>query len=186
MNTKGNKRAIETRNKIKWVFLNLLEEKEPEKITVSEICAHAQIHRTTFYGHYDDIPALMRELIGEMYKQIMEFFLPENGSIVENGFIKLFEFIKEHAAFFQYYFHNSRFSEQREVLLPNALQNKLHLLLKRLHYASEEELLYHQTFFCAGLIAVIERWLTNGCIESPEEMNRMIENEYSSDKTLLF
>ena len=47
MNTKGNQRAVETENRIKYVFLNLLKEKDISRISVSEICKRAEIHRTT-------------------------------------------------------------------------------------------------------------------------------------------
>ena len=53
-------------------------------------------------------------------------------------------------------------------------------------FASEEELLYHQTFFCEGLSAVIRRWVRGGCKESPEEMERIIEAEYHPNRDLLF
>ena len=62
MNTKGNQRAVETENRIKYVFLNLLKEKDISRISVSEICKRAEIHRTTFYVHYKDVADLI-ELI---------------------------------------------------------------------------------------------------------------------------
>ena len=55
MNTKGNQRYNETKNKIKGTFLGLLKEKEVNQITVTEICKIANIHRTTFYGHYEEV-----------------------------------------------------------------------------------------------------------------------------------
>ena len=62
MNTKGNQRAVETENRIKYVFLNLLKEKDISRISVSEICKRAEIHRTTFYVHYKDVADLMEHL----------------------------------------------------------------------------------------------------------------------------
>lgn len=75
MNTKGNQRFVQTRQKIKGVFLELLREKKIGEITVSEICRRADIHRTTFYGHFDDVYDLMQNMVEEMYVQLMDFLL---------------------------------------------------------------------------------------------------------------
>ena len=37
---------------------------------------------------------------------------------------------------------------------------------------------YHIEFFMAGLNAIIKKWLNNGCLESPEEINRILLDEY--------
>ena len=40
-------------------FFMLLKEKELEKITVSDVVKKAGIVRSTFYNHYENVPALM-------------------------------------------------------------------------------------------------------------------------------
>ena len=37
---------------------------------------------------------------------------------------------------------------------------------------------YHIEFFMAGLNAIIKKWLNNGCLESPEEINKILQDEY--------
>lgn len=103
MNTRGNQRTVQTEQKIKWVFLELLNEKELNRISVSEICQKANIHRTTFYVHYKDVADLMEQLIREMYEQIMGFFVQEGEPVKSDGFLRLFELIKERKEFFSTY-----------------------------------------------------------------------------------
>ena len=43
---------------------------------------------------------------------------------------------------------------------------------------SPDNIDYHIEFFKAGLNAIILKWLNNGCIESPEEINEIIKTEY--------
>lgn len=50
---------------IQNVFLELLKEKPVAKITVKEICEHAEINRSTFYKHYQDVYDLMEKLENE-------------------------------------------------------------------------------------------------------------------------
>ena len=47
-----DRRIRYTKKIIKETFLNLLEEKELNKITVSEICRISDINRETFYRYY--------------------------------------------------------------------------------------------------------------------------------------
>lgn len=178
MNKKGNQRYNETKNKIKGTFLKLLEEKEMSQITVTEICREARIHRTTFYGHYEDVSALMNEMVEEMYDQIISFFVNcswENG---ENGFVKLFTMIREQKDFFKQYFNNFSHYLNTEDQFPVLLMRNLNVLIDAMGFENEEELYYHQTFFCCGLTAMIRRWLVRDCKETPQEMCQMMAKEY--------
>ena len=63
-----------TRMVIEKCFLELLRDKPVAKITVSELCAMAQINRATFYKHYQDIPQLLEKLEEDLFDQIREMF----------------------------------------------------------------------------------------------------------------
>jgi len=57
-----NRRVRMTKKMLKDSLLELLEHKELSRITVTEICENADVHRSTFYKHYEDPPALLREI----------------------------------------------------------------------------------------------------------------------------
>lgn len=52
---KTDARIRYTRQTIQQVFIDLLKQKPLGKITVKEICEKAQINRSTFYKHYEDV-----------------------------------------------------------------------------------------------------------------------------------
>lgn len=62
-------------------FFLLLKEKEMDKITVSDVIKKAGIVRSTFYNHYENIPALLQaaedKTIHDIFK-MMESFHPNN------------------------------------------------------------------------------------------------------------
>lgn len=184
MNTKGNQRAVGTENRIKYVFLNLLKEKEISRIYVSEICKRARIHRTTFYVHYKDVADLMEHLVAEMYQQIIGMFVEEGKGLRANGFRQLFELIQKHRAFFCAYMDALGKLNLTYDKLPAELKDNIDRIVPIMGYASKEELLYHQTFFTEGLSAVIRRWIKRGCLESPEEMERIVVSEYRPNMSL--
>ena len=54
-----------TKRAIKASFMKLLEERPMNRITVRDIAQDCGINRNTFYYHYQDIPALLIEIIKE-------------------------------------------------------------------------------------------------------------------------
>ncbi|HQE69874.1 MAG TPA: TetR/AcrR family transcriptional regulator [Atopobiaceae bacterium] len=60
-----DRRVRYTRQVIHEAFFDLLREKGFGKVTVADICRHAEINRGTFYLHYIDKFALLDEVIGE-------------------------------------------------------------------------------------------------------------------------
>ena len=183
MNTRGNQRYIQTKEKIEAVFLELLKEKDISKISVSEICRLAGIHRTTFYGHFEDIYALMRSIVGEMYTQLLDFFIIDEKVWLPGGFLQLFEFIRENKDFFRSYLESYSRQSLAFQALPTVMEDNLKRLIREFDFATKEELYYHQTFVCEGLTARIKLWISRGCAESPEEMCRILEKEYSPNRS---
>lgn len=62
-------------------FLLILKEKDLDKITVSDVIKKAGIVRSTFYNHYENIPALVTAIEDKIIEDIfslMETFHPEN------------------------------------------------------------------------------------------------------------
>ncbi|GKX65277.1 TetR/AcrR family transcriptional regulator [Inconstantimicrobium mannanitabidum] len=67
------KSAIRSRKLIRQAFIELIQEKDIEKITVTDIITRADINRGTFYAHYQDIQAVMEQIIDELISKLKEF-----------------------------------------------------------------------------------------------------------------
>ena len=55
---------------IKQSFIKLMNEKPISKITVKDIVVDCKINRNSFYYHYEDLPALVMELIIEVSEPV--------------------------------------------------------------------------------------------------------------------
>lgn len=66
-----DKRIKKTKQSIKNAFMELRTKKSIEKITVKELCELADINKSTFYSHYEDINALSDALEYEMVLTII-------------------------------------------------------------------------------------------------------------------
>ena len=60
---KMDRRTRYTRNAVKDSLLELLRHGPFEKVTVAALCRQAEITRATFYLHYDDLTAVVEELV---------------------------------------------------------------------------------------------------------------------------
>ena len=63
-----DRRVTFTKNAIKDALLELMGEKDFEKLSISAVCGAAQITRTTFYSHYDSLDQVLDELIDEAFE----------------------------------------------------------------------------------------------------------------------
>ena len=64
--------SIRSRRMIRQAFLELLEEKEFRKITVTDIVNRADLNRSTFYAHYPDVQGVVEEIQDEIINKNME------------------------------------------------------------------------------------------------------------------
>lgn len=71
-----------TRLAIKETFIKLLEERPLSEITIKDIVERCGINRNSFYYHYQDLPALIEELIKEEAESIIRAY-PSVTTIVE-------------------------------------------------------------------------------------------------------
>ncbi len=70
-----------TENAIKRSFIRLLEKKQLKNITIRDIVDDCGINRSSFYYHFQDIPALLEKIIKEGSDSIIR--KNANGTIVE-------------------------------------------------------------------------------------------------------
>ena len=171
MNTSNNKKRKKSQEQIEKIFLQLIQKKNIDKISVSSICEMANLNRSTFYANYIDIYDLAEKIKKNMENEFAQFQLSNNAKQDSDGYLKMFKYIKENQIFFKTYFKLEEISKD----IPT--QYRIELAEK---YYENKFIDYHIEFFRAGLNAIIKKWLNNGFKESPEEINEIIISEYKS------
>ena len=76
MEQKSDLRVTKTRRPIKAAFLELVQTKPGQKITVTELAKRAEISKGTFYLHYLDIYNLYNQMVEETVAKIAGSFDP--------------------------------------------------------------------------------------------------------------
>ena len=85
METKSQyKSAIRSRKLIKNAFSRLLQKKDFEKITVTEIVKLSGLNRGTFYAHYSNVVDVLEGIEREVTDKILSLFSSYKSQIIEN------------------------------------------------------------------------------------------------------
>ena len=171
MNQPNNKRKRNSQEKIERTFLQLIQKKNIDEISVSQICDICKLNRSTFYDNYIDIYDLVEKVKDKMADEFAEFQRSNNSKHNPEGYLNLFTYIKENQIFFKTYFKLENISKS------TISQYNFDLAQK---YYDNKYIDYHIEFFRAGLNAIIKKWLNNNCKESPKEMADIITTEYKN------
>ncbi|MFT8424181.1 MAG: TetR-like C-terminal domain-containing protein [Liquorilactobacillus sp.] len=168
-NNRAKKRSI---TNIENAFVNLLQDKSVNKVSITEICKEADVNRSTFYANFVDVFDLIEKLQDRMLKDFNDLYEYENSAKENsNNFLKLFWHIKENKILYKTYFKlGLELNVNIDVYdtdLAQSLFNNQHLD-------------YHINFFRAGITATIKKWLTNDCDLSPEELFNVVKEEYQN------
>lgn len=170
MNTKNNSRRRDSMARIEKVFVELLQTKELNEITVSEICKRCGVNRSTFYANYEDIYALADTIRVRLEAEVNGLYEQETiERFNSNDYLKLFRHIRENQLFYNTYFKLG-YDERHKIKWYDT-----HLAERHFENRHVE---YHIEFFRSGFNAIVKMWLSGGCKESPEEMEEILKSEY--------
>lgn len=165
MNVKNNKRRKESVDKIEKAFINMLLEKEINKISVSDICKKTGLNRSTFYANFLDVYDLADKLRDKLVRDFNEQFRESSNQSAD----AMFRHIYENQLFYKIYFKLG-YDERHQVYVYDKTRAAKDFDSRHVNY--------HIEFFRNGLNAIIKMWLAGGCKESPEEMAEILKAEY--------
>ncbi len=170
MNTPNNKRRQDSVEKIKKVFIELLQTNALDKITVSDICKLTGLNRSTFYSNFLDIYDLADKTRESLEREFSNLFADYDYFNERTGAEKMFKHIKDNQIFYKTYFKLCYDNKQLVSIYDPKRAEKEHI---------DKNIKYHIEFFRNGLNAIIKLWLEGGCVETPAEMAEVIKSEYS-------
>ncbi len=169
-------------------LIALLEEKPFSYITVKEICEKAQVNRSTFYLHYENMADLLEEAARYLVDEFRAHFSvedsviagrfagcsPEEMNFMSEGYLRPYlEYVRKKKSVFLSVLVNGdalRFDRVYRRLF----QYIFDPILERFHYP-EREKPFVMAFYLNGLFAVVRQWLKEECVLSIDDMIRIIQ-----------
>ncbi len=169
MNTRNNKRRRESVAALERAFISLLQTRAFNDITVSDLCKETGLNRSTFYANFEDIFALADHLRQKLEEDFSAQFQPDPSLDRQDASLRMFRHIYENQLFYKTYFKLG-YEKSHSILIYDREMAERDF--------QGQHVDYHIAFFRAGLNAMIAKWLSSGCRESPEEMNAILKAEY--------
>jgi AcrR family transcriptional regulator len=150
------------------VFLNQLNDKPFDKISVVDIARQAGVSRNTFYYWYSDIYALVDDLFHSETQKIRQ----ESRSFDSwlDGFLHAMQFVGENRRAV-YHLYNSISRNKLEAFLYDVTLSDMTRVVEaqaRDTGASTEDIHDIAAFYSAALLGLAIRWLDTGMKEDPE------------------
>lgn len=184
---KSESKYFNTAVKIDLALISLLKKKSFEYITVSEICKAAEVNRSTFYLHYENVGDLLDETIRYLAEEFLAYF-PENAKqvlfsfseceqeelifICDKYLVPYFLYIRDNKEVFRIALLNDK-TLGFEKMYKKMFENIFNPILDRFDY-QEEDRQYVMRYYLNGINAVVLEWLKNGCDKSIEEISKII------------
>jgi len=180
MNTKNNRRAQETRQRIQTALTEMLKEQELDQISVSQLCKRADVNRSTFYAHYDDVLSLMEEIEIGIWQDVMDALQPHIASgkawMPKQYLVAILEQIRANQSFYRAYLHSLHGQRRVERGFSQMLDGFVRPYMHRMGLTDDVQVDYYFIFFKEGMLALIRRWVDRGCPELPEVIAEIIGN----------
>ncbi|MEG7283625.1 TetR/AcrR family transcriptional regulator [Bacillus sp. 0909A] len=175
---KVDPRVKRTNKYLRDALIALLKEKEANSITIQEITEKADLTRGTFYLHYRDKQDFLFQSMTEVLDDLIQQVKPETPvePVIINedhppvSFVKLFEYIHEHAEYFQVML-SDRGLPQFRSLMAEFVQKRIYEELLSSIEESEKQLQFPKeilvSYITSAHIGVICSWLESGMKYSP-------------------
>ncbi len=170
-----NSSSIKTRNRIKKSFAELINEKKQlDKVTVTELVKRADITRSTFYTHYDNI----YEVAQDYQLQTIELLCNDDLTLhskedVKNYFVNIIHCLKENEEIYKLLLSADESLVFLERLKNIAVQ-KIYDALKDIYLDKYLEL--HISFLMNGILMEMIKYFRNESAYSLDELLLNINN----------
>ena len=174
-----DRRQRKTRNAIFKAFIELLENKSYNKISVGDIIERADIGRATFYAHFETKDFLLKELCEELFEHIIN---SATGTETHNSHYEcdfgggsVFLHLLKHLAKNEFNILGLLSSENNEIFLHYFKENLKELVISEFSKNSnfsnkkipKDYLVNH---ICTSFATAVSYWISHKMKQTPEEI----------------
>ena len=173
---KKDLRVIKTKASLQEALIELLQDKELDKISISELCKKANVNRGTFYLHYQDVAELFEEYFHNMTEDLRiayyEPYLLTHHKIenLSSDMIRIFHHVEKYKQFYKIVFKRKTpmiYYYQLFEIIRNYLTDSI----TEYHSQYKE---YSASYQANAIIGLVIQWVQHDFKESPEQMSDIL------------
>lgn len=186
-----DRRTQFSKKMIRESLYELMKEKPINKISVTEICAKADVNRSTFYAYYTDIYDLNQKIIKEFFslqkkvikhikdsiktKTSLDAFTYEDFYTITYYYLKT---VEENTDLYKFIFNQNATTSVHASFGKVTYHTVKGVLNPIIDESRAEELKQAYTFVAGGTTALIMKWVENGCDTPLEEIASYLAKYY--------
>ncbi|MGN0467858.1 MAG: TetR/AcrR family transcriptional regulator C-terminal domain-containing protein [Acutalibacteraceae bacterium] len=180
LDSNEDRRVRKTKRALRNSLFALLETKNINQITVTELTKQADVNRSTFYLYYSDVFDMLEKIQDEIYNVL-------NDSVINcvSGFfeaedfvsycIRILELCKENYELSRFVARNG-FNNQLADRIKIAVRNVVPDSAKK--FDPRDPRHYMTSFALSGMTATILEWMNDGMIVPCEDMAKFLSYTY--------
>lgn len=173
MEKNDDRRVRKTQNALYKALVEFLSEKDLSHITVKELTDRADIHRVTFYAHYQDIFALYNELEEIALKTLTDFVETDKTHTYKSTYEGIVDFIDKNRWICTLLFTNPKLETKVMDILEARYKEIWNFEEPDTKIGREEEFLISYNIW--GNAAIIRKWVREGFKEPKEKITAYME-----------
>ncbi|PGZ97946.1 TetR family transcriptional regulator [Bacillus pseudomycoides] len=165
---KVDRRILKSKEAIKNAFIELMAEKDFDKITVKDICNRANVGNRTFYLHYLDKFDLLDKLIEEHIQDLKTLCVSLSELSFREACIAWFQNMEQHYFFFStMLIGKGSFAFRKHFFeyIIEQIKDDVNIIEGINKGFSEDMIL---TFFGSAIVGVVETYFMKGLPDPPE------------------
>ena len=185
---KSKSKYFNTAVRMDLALISLLKKKPLEYITVSEICKAAEVNRSTFYLHYENIGDLLNETARYLLDSFLSYFSDERKSVALNlseckddelvficdeYIVPYLKYIKDNKEVFGIALQNKKILGFDDVY-KRMFENIFNPILDRFNYRDDYRK-YVMMYYLNGISALIYEWIQDNCNKPIDEITQIIK-----------
>ncbi|MGE7667191.1 TetR/AcrR family transcriptional regulator [Ureibacillus composti] len=172
---KQDPRAVRSKQMIKKATVDILiENPDISKLTVQKITKQAELNRATFYLHFIDISDLLKQLVYDIFDDLLLEISPVLQIDNKNSHDKLIMFLDyfyRHRKILAVLFEHQGFKKKLHMILRDSI------VIQRFSEGSNsKEITFSMDILASSILGIIMWWLNDGIDFSSEYIaNQIIE-----------
>ena len=180
---KNDSKYFYTAELMNQALIFLLETKDIDFITVTEITKKAGVNRSTFYLHYDNIYELLEETIENLNNKFINSFnlqVPYQVKSQKDAFlitdeqlIPYLNFVKTNKRILRVIHQKPQLFNSKKVY--KRMYDTIFYPAISCFVKEENERIYNLEFFTGGVISIINKWVELGCVTEIDELVKIIK-----------
>lgn len=181
MTDKMDRRQARTKKLLNKALMELIGEKGPDSVTVTDIALRADINRGTFYLHYRDVPDMLEQLKEEVFGKIGPIIIQlDPNEVIKYAktnepypvSVLIFEEVARHADFLKVMFGpkgDLSYAIRFRSFMETSIFNKLHYFQPE-QKKSLVPLDYLIAYMSSANFGLLMHWLETGMKQTPYQM----------------